>query len=620
MDVYLGGKRLYLDPSMSIGKGGEADVFDIGKGKVAKIFKQADHPDLVGLVQEQQAAMARIADHQKKLRAFPKKLPSRVVAPIDLLTDKSGKQILGFTMPFLKGTEVLLKYSDRSYRQGITNNSVTKIFKDMHETIRQIHQAGVVIGDFNDLNILVSQNLEAYFIDADSFQFESFLCKVFTAKFVDPLHCDPKQTSLNLIKPHTPNTDWYAFNIMLMQCLLFVGPYGGVYKPKDLKKKVPHDARPLHRITVFHPEVKYPKPAISYKILPDELLDYFYQVFLKDRRGEFPNTLLNMEWVTCSCGLEFAKKACPVCNVPVPGAIKQTTVVRGNVTSTQIFKTSGHIVYAAIQNGELRWIYHENKTFKRETGSTIISGELDPLMRFGVQNNKTLIALTNQLLTLEPGRPSEKLHIDTYRNVPVFQANENHLFWLDSGKLQRTGKYAPDLIGNVLSGQTLFWVGPAFGFGFYRAGKLSVAFVFDAIHGGLNDTVKMPPIRGQLIDCYAYFTKEKVWFLVSFQEAGNTKNRCCVIKADGSVEATEECSSQDGSWLGNIRGKAAAGNWLFSPTDEGICRLEISQGKIVKGKEFPDTEPFVNENSQLFPSSKGIYVVGEKDIKLIQIK
>ena len=55
---------------------------------------------------------------------------------------------------------------------------------------------------------------------------------------------------------------------MLMQCLLFVGPYGGVYRPKDPAHRV-REARPVHRMTIFHPEVQYPKPAIPYGTLPE---------------------------------------------------------------------------------------------------------------------------------------------------------------------------------------------------------------------------------------------------------------------------------------------------------------------------------------------------------------
>ena len=49
MDVYLRGKRIKLDPTRSLGKGGEADVFDLGGGRALKLFKSPDHPDYQGL-------------------------------------------------------------------------------------------------------------------------------------------------------------------------------------------------------------------------------------------------------------------------------------------------------------------------------------------------------------------------------------------------------------------------------------------------------------------------------------------------------------------------------------------------------------------------------------------
>ena len=147
---------------------------------------------------------------------------------------------------------------------------VLQIFKDLHGTVMGIHGKQVVIGDFNDLNVLV-KGTEAYMVDADSFQFGRFPCRVFTARFVDPLLCDPKSHSPMLVKPHNSESDWYAYAVMLMQCLLYVDPYGGVYIPKDRAKKIPHPQRPLKRVTIFNPEVRYPKPAVHYNVLPDDL-------------------------------------------------------------------------------------------------------------------------------------------------------------------------------------------------------------------------------------------------------------------------------------------------------------------------------------------------------------
>lgn len=619
MNVYLRGKKIRINPSKSVGKGGEADIYDIGSGLVLKLFKQPNHPDLKGFPQDQQAAKDRLDEHQQKLPAFPKGLPSRIIAPIDLATSSGGSRVVGYSMKFLKGYEVLLKYSNKGYRNtGISNELVLKTFCDLHNTVRGVHSAGVTIGDFNDLNILVRGG-EAYIIDADSFQYRGFICRVFTEKFVDPLLCDPNNTRPILIKTFNTESDWYAFAVMLMQSMLFVGPYGGIYKPKDKSRRVNHATRPLKRITVFNPEVKYPKPAVPYGVLPDDLLQCFHQIFEEDRRGEFPlNVLSNVRWTICSdCNTIHARSVCPGCSKHTPSAVKET--IRGNVTCTRIFETSGSILFATISSGKLQYIYHENGEFKREGGTTIIKGNLHPTMRFRIKGRETLIGDIGQFISLVPGRKPKKTVVDSLNVLPLFDSNNSYKYWSCDGQLMRSDVLGPRYIGDVLKNQTLFWVGDKFGFGFYRAGDMNVGFVFDAKNGGINDSVKIPTISGQLIDATCYFAGNWCWFFISSRERGQTVNRCVIIKSDGSVGEYAEGKEGDGSWLGSIRGKCAAGNFLLSSTDEGIMRVEPSGGTMAVVKEFPDTEPFVDSGCHLYPDASGLYVVSRKRIKLLKI-
>jgi len=161
------------------------------------------------MAEAQQGARERLALHQQKLMQFPQSLPERVIAPQGLVMNQSGRRILGYTMPLLTNAEVLLRYCDRRRRvgdhrqvqQAVTTQSIVDLFLDLHETVAKLHFADVVIGDFNDLNILV-QGTQAFLIDADSFQFGSFPCSVFTARFVDPLLCDPQETQPMLGRPY----------------------------------------------------------------------------------------------------------------------------------------------------------------------------------------------------------------------------------------------------------------------------------------------------------------------------------------------------------------------------------------------------------------------------------
>jgi DNA-binding helix-hairpin-helix protein with protein kinase domain len=285
MDAYVRGKRIKLDPARSLGKGGEADVFDLGGGRALKLFKAPDHPDYQRLPLEQKAAEERIFLQQSKLAAFPAGLPPQVVAPEELATDRSGRTVVGYTMRAITPALPLLRYGDPSFRRtGVPSRDVVGLLCEMRHVVSALHAAGVVIGDFNDLNVLVTTGHKPRFIDADSFQFGPYPCSVFSERFVDPLLCDGGAAAPRLLRAYNPDADWYAFAALVMQTLLLVGPYGGVYRPKDSSRRIPHYARPLHRITVFHTDVQYPKPAVWVHVLPVELLEYFHRVFERDER------------------------------------------------------------------------------------------------------------------------------------------------------------------------------------------------------------------------------------------------------------------------------------------------------------------------------------------------
>ena len=611
MKVSVAGTTLRIDPRKAIGKGGEADVYDAGGGKAIKLFKPADHPDYAGDVAAQRLAEERLCEHQTKLPAFPRHVPSRVVAPETLV--ESGGRIVGYTMHRVDRAEVLLRFSDRAFRaQGVATSSVVSMLRDLHATVSATHRAGIVIGDFNDLNILVVGS-EAYLIDADSFQYGAYRCRVFTSRFIDPLLCDPNASSPVPVKPFTEASDWYTFTILAMQCLLFLGPYGGVYKPRDPAASIGPDARALRRISVFHPDVRYPKPALPLESLPEDLLHYFHVVFEKDRRGLFPVELLErLSWTSCrACGAEHARTECPACKT-VARTAPVARATRGRVTATRIFSTRGTVLEAVVHGRSLLFLYHENGSFKREDGTVVFSGRVDPELRFWLALGKTYVARGREVVMFtsgkEPSRPAAE----------AFDMHSGPAFWIQNGQLQKDGVVAPEVVGDVLEGQTRFWVGPEFGLGFYRAGELSVAFVFDVKRRGINDRLRIP-LSGQLVDATCIFGMDRAWLFIAAQEGAELVHRAFVVRPTGDIEATAEAKAGDGSWLSSLRGKAASGQWLFAVSDEGLVRLEVDAGRIVATSEFPDTEPFVTEGSRILAGADGIYVVERNEIQRLSI-
>ncbi|MBI5544205.1 MAG: hypothetical protein HY901_09975 [Deltaproteobacteria bacterium] len=626
MNLWLAGKRIALKPASSLGKGGEADVYDLGDGRALKVFKAPDHPDYQGLPHEQVAAERRIAEHQVKLRVFPKSLPAQVVAPEDLATDQSGRTILGYAMRKVTGAEALFRLADPAFRRaGYPAHDVVALFAEIHGTVGALHAAGLVIGDFNDRNVLVV-GARGFLIDSDSFQFGQFLCPVFTDRFVDPLLCDGagQSTGLRQVKPHGTNSDWYAFAALLMQSLLFVGPYGGVFKPKDPAARVPQSARPLSRITVFHQEVVYPKPAVSPSTLPDSLLEHFHRVFQKDERKPFPVAeLQSLRFARCpQCQTEHARLACPTCRPTAALAMKKQVAVRvrGEVTCERLFHTRGGvIVAAAIDRGELRLVFHEDGAYRREDGMPVLRGPLDPSLCFALRGRDTLVGRGGEVVTLSPGKAPEKLLVDQHGHRPAFGTCGEKRIWAHDGRLMRDGSVGPELIGEVLAGQTRLFLGSSLGVGLYRAGTVSVALLFDAAKGGLNDQLKLPKLTGELLDVDAVSSEERAWMRLVLQEAGRTRHLCLAWSRHGVLEGTAETSAGDGTWLGTLGGACAVGGMLLVATDVGIVRVEEQGGALVQTREFPDTEPFVASDCRLLVGRKGLIVVRPQEIVALQM-
>lgn len=632
-EIFIEGRRVSLDPARSIGKGGEADVYDLGDGRAAKVFKSPDHPDHLGLPEARRMAEERIAIHQRKLPALcalSGKLPREVVAPTELLTNRSGTSVLGYAMPLVSGAEPLVRMSDPTYRRrGVSSRHVIDLFRTLFRAVRELHASNVVLGDFNDLNVLVTGAGEPWILDSDSFQFGTFPCSVFTERFVDPVLCDPHATSPRPRRPYEPASDWFAFNALLFQSLLFVGPYGGVHRPDDPRRRVSQGERPLRRITVFHPEVRYPKPAVDYRVLPDELLHHFHEVFERDVRAPFPSALLSrLTFTICpACGIEHARALCPRCSrfvgvqqsAAAPGAL----VTRGSVRCERLFTTRGVIVHASIDRGELRVVHHENGAYRLQDGTPILRGALDPRLRFRIFGDEILVGRGNELAVLPRAAGGFKLSVDMGGVGPAFDTNDRHKYWTFAGRLLRDepSSWQPDAavcIGDVLSNQTHVFVGPEFGLGFYRAGGLSRAFLFDAHARGINDELTTPPLRGELVELTAALDDKRAWLLLALKQSGRVRHLCLVYTRGGQLEASAEGEPGDGSWLSTLGGKCAARGVLFAPTDAGVVRLEVIGGAILKTREFPETEELVDESCQLLVERRGLCVVRPHEVVALQ--
>ncbi len=584
MDVYLSGKRVKVSDTDLLGEGGEARVYKLGTTAL-KLFHPATDP----LTQ-------RVLDQKLlKLANFPKSLPAAVMSPSGLATDKDGR-VIGYQMPLVPGADDFGRLAQRKWRLGVlSNGGLTSLFQSLHGLVEQLHAARVVIGDFNDGNVLFAGG-KPYLIDADSMQFDGYACPVGHERFLDPRLYG---IDLSTAPRFDDGTDWYAFSVLLFQSLLAVHPFGGTHA------KLPTLLRRAEaRHSLMQSDVVVPRLAVPPRVLPDDLLHWFLAVFEKDARQTFPVSLLQLAWTKCACGVEHARAVCPECRTLGPLITRQVMRSNGRCTARTAFETSGRVLHAAMQGG-LRYLAEENGTLRREDGTVISTTLTGAHRRFGIAGAATWIADGEGHVEKWQGdRLVERAQTGLRGLWPVLATSTSATYRQEQGWLieQQTGAR----IGQVLEGQTWLWTGERLGLGFYRAGGLTVSFLTRVGKSGLKQLAGIT-WTGRILEADAVFDAQHALLTVVCDDGGKDVVHRWLIDEAGTVLAKSS---------GGARGHAAllAGRVVLA-TDAGLVAMKNDSGILIEAMQFPDTQPFVSAGDEILPNADGsLFIVGARDI------
>ncbi|GAB4268374.1 MAG: hypothetical protein Kow0080_11250 [Candidatus Promineifilaceae bacterium] len=460
--IYLSNhnKPLTIEPSQLIQAGGEGMVFDLGQTAV----KLYHHPT------PQYAAKLHHFIHSGLSAA----MPPHVLAPIATVTDKAG-QVIGCQMAKLPAGSLSMKQLASPLfwkKSGFSLKTAVSLLRQIHTTLTHLHQHGLIIGDLNDHNLFfchTSGQPATYWIDLDSAQFDTFPCPVALPAFLDPALYHVQDFSK---RPYfTPQTDWYAYAVLLVKTLLQTHPFGGTHhRHKTLQ------ARTQAGISVFHPHVTYPVMARPPHILPDEMLHYLEQVFASGRRKPPPLAMLDKyanNLVTCTdCGELFPgeRPFCPYCHYrthkpPTGQSVKVLLTVDGVILFTTLQPDGRFLVLAREGNSY--------KCIRLGTG-----GILDKITLFTGQAGYTMAA-SGSLIAVNPsgrrdllvlqaenGQVRQVAHLETglFRETAVFAATPRALYrlagtWIMRGTMQH-GHYVEEAIATAHHNQTIFWGSP----------------------------------------------------------------------------------------------------------------------------------------------------------------
>lgn len=602
MNLTLAGQRLQVTDQDLLGEGGEARVYRWGD-LALKVF----HPP----APNDAAAKALFTRKLDKLQAFPQGMPQHVVAPQGALFDARGRAV-GYAMRRVEGAEEASRLLVRRWREGaVPNAALLRLFTHLGFLLEALHQAGVVVGDLNDGNVLFKGD-EPFLIDADSMQFGAFACPVAHERYLDPRLYG---VDLAAAPRFSAETDWYAFAVMLFHALLYVHPFGGVHPKLPTMLR-----RAERRHSVLRPDVAFPRSGVHYRVLPDAALDWFEQVFEKDLRQKAPPRVLELQWTRCGCGLEHARASCPDCQALGPAAAVQATRYAGRCKAVSVFKTPGRILAAAMQGG-VRYAYEEDGAVRREGGEEVLPHPAAPGAEVVISGAWTFVASpSGSVVGVKGGAVQERAQTEVRGTQPLIASSSSAVYRVEGGWLLE--HHGGARVGQTLSSRSWLWSGERFGFGFYRVGEGKVLYSFAHGQAGLRqastaDAAKVS-LGGRLVDADCVFDERHALLSLVTEREGRTWGGLYLF--DDRARLLARAEGQGGPLFSTARGRAVLGGRVVCATDEGLFALGVDAGVLVERTLFSDAAGLVGANDALLPQPDGsLVVVGPKEITQLSL-
>lgn len=277
--VVGGGPPVTLNPTTDfIGQGGQAVIYKVGNGDVAKLYIDAAETD------KQQTPvlkpeMLSQGDMIGKLKALTALKDDRIVAPKALVTTDKGKP-LGYTMAWVKGEPLPVLFTNTFWQQqGWKGIDAVKLAESMREAVAYAHGHKALMADGNPLNYLAVQKPDKSwsprFIDVDAWQIQHWPANAYHDLTRDPLG-----------RGFTEQTDWFAWGVVAFELLFGTHPYLGQldgFKRNDFK------ARMQAGKSVFADGVKLGGFVREFTLCPPVMLKWFRDTFQGGQRSTPPS-------------------------------------------------------------------------------------------------------------------------------------------------------------------------------------------------------------------------------------------------------------------------------------------------------------------------------------------
>ncbi|MGM9972126.1 MAG: hypothetical protein ACI35W_06935 [Anaeroplasmataceae bacterium] len=190
---------------------------------------------------------------------------------------ENRRDFVGFLMRKMNGNMNFKEYTRNANHTYYNYNSCVAVANSLCKIVYNIHRMGYVIGDFNDLNIIVdSKTNSVSLVDADSFIFNKYTIEIGRPEML-PKEIVERQkriseTKENVNITYNEDTDDYALAVHIYK--LFTGCYPYIHKnkmedPKDdssIAYAVLNDRFPLINPVCLQPSHFFPLKAIPKEV------------------------------------------------------------------------------------------------------------------------------------------------------------------------------------------------------------------------------------------------------------------------------------------------------------------------------------------------------------------
>jgi DNA-binding helix-hairpin-helix protein with protein kinase domain len=283
----------------------------IGTGAEGEVYEIQDRSDLVAKVYHEPPPPEKAEKLIILSRLGSERLFNISAWPVSTLHDAPDGEVVGFVMKKIsQAEEVHTLHSPKSRLQKFPEASwafLIYVAANIARAVAAIHEHGLVIGDVNPKNILVTRKATVYLLDVDSFQV-SFDGKTYRCEGGFPEYTPPELQGVAFRGvDREQEHDCFGLAVVIFH-LLFMGrhPYSGMYLgtgEMPLERAI-REFRFAYGVDAEARKMRQPPGALALNSMPSQFVRLFRRAFLStDRPG-------SREWSERLDALAKALKKC----------------------------------------------------------------------------------------------------------------------------------------------------------------------------------------------------------------------------------------------------------------------------------------------------------------------